>query len=123
MRKEERVMNILRFQYIVNCQSPQWLVSGRTGDCVELLEAFMDQKRGLEPQFQEYKKEPEYILPDYCAILRIHAHDVELIPPADSMPRTICKYSDIKMGIKYAWLAKSTYLECQTVYYIQHLAL
>jgi len=89
--EEETEKDILRFQYMINCE-PQWLVPGQTGDNYELSQAFNDYKKGLEPRYQEYKKEPEYILPDYCAILRVHALDVELIPPANAMPRTLCKY-------------------------------
>jgi len=83
---------------------PQWLIPGQTGDNQELLQAFLDHKMGRVPKYMEHKKEPEYFLPDYCAILRIHALDIELIPPADVMPRTLCEYHETSIPFQWIWL-------------------
>jgi len=96
---------------MVNC-CPQWLVPGQTGDNQELAQAFEDHRNGRELRYHDYKKDPEYFLPEYCAILRIHAVDVELIPPADVMPRTLCKYLALSPSFQWIWLVYLTHFLC-----------
>lgn len=55
---------------------------------------------------QTESETPECLLPGDLAIIRTYRYDVELIPPASHMPKTICK-TIVKRGIPTVSLSKA----------------